>query len=167
MSLWLNSDDFTDGDKLNDMHALSKDFGFGCDGGNLSPHLSWGGDCSEGAKGWAITCFDPDAPTGCGFWHWLVLNIPPQVRTLERGAGNTASGLLPKGAVQMRTDFGATGYGGPCPPPGSSIHRYVFTVHALSVSELPVPKDATAALVSANVTWNSLAKAELIAVYRR
>ena len=167
MSIWLKSSDFEDGDKLGFQHVLSSDYGFGCDGGNLSPQLNWGGAGSDNIKSWAITCFDPDAPTGCGFWHWLVLNIPPNVDKLERGAGSVGSELLPQGAIQMRTDFGEPGYGGPCPPEGSSIHRYVFTLHALKVSELPLPNGATAAVVSANLTWNRLARADLIAVFRR
>lgn len=167
MTLWLKSSDFSEGDRLGERHVLSGDFGFGCDGGNLSPQLEWGGELANRAKSWAITCFDPDAPTGCGFWHWLVIDIPPEMRALDGGAGSGEGQLLPDGAVQIRTDFGRPGYGGPCPPAGSTIHRYIFSVHALKVRELPVPRAATAAVVSANLGWNRIGKADLIGIYRR
>ncbi len=110
----LTSDSFRDGDYLGQDHVLSADYGFGCSGGNRSPHLRWQ-DVPAGTKSFAVTCFDPDAPTGSGFWHWVVVNIPPHVTDLPLDAGNHATGKLPPGALQVRTDFGKPGYGGPCP----------------------------------------------------
>ena len=117
MTFTVSSNSFNDGDYLPSDFILSADFGFGCAGGNKSPHLQWSG-VPEGTKSFAITCFDPDAPTGSGFWHWLVVNIPPSVSELAEGAGS--AGKLPSGALQTRTDFSAPGYGGACPPPGGS-----------------------------------------------
>ena len=126
----LTSANFSDGDYLGNDHILAESYGFGCAGGNLSPQLSWSG-APEGTKSFALTCFDPDAPTGSGFWHWVVVNIPPDVTALEAGAGS-AGGTLPAGALQVRTDFGVPGYGGPCPPEGDHPHRYIFTLFAVS-----------------------------------
>jgi len=112
MAMKLTSNNFRDGDYLGQEHILSADYGFGCSGGNRSPHLRWEGAPAE-TKSFAVTCFDPDAPTGSGFWHWVVVNIPPNVTELPADAGNPASGKLPAGALQVRTDFGKPGYGGP------------------------------------------------------
>ena len=116
MAFTVISNSFKDGDYLPSDFILSADFGFGCAGGNKSPHLKWSG-APAGTKSFAVTCYDPDAPTGSGFWHWLVVNIPANVSELAEGAGS-AGGKLPAGALQTRTDFGAPGYGGPCPPRG-------------------------------------------------
>src|SRR5579864_2680158 len=115
MSLTLKSNSFNDGDYLSTEYVLSADFGFGCAGGNVSPHLQWDG-APAGTKSFAVTCYDPDAPTGSGFWHWVVVNIPASVHELSSGAGNPANGMLPAGALQVRTDTGTPGYAGPCPP---------------------------------------------------
>src|SRR5665811_1697796 len=139
MALTLNSQSFRDGDYLSEAHILSKDFGFGCAGGNQSPHLTWSG-APSGTKSFAVTCYDPDAPTGSGFWHWLVVNIPANVTELALGAGN-AGGTLPAGALQTRTDYGTPGYGGPCPPEGDHPHRYLFTVFAVGAASLDVKAD--------------------------
>ena len=112
MAFTVSSNSFKDGDYLAKDFILSADFGFGCAGGNKSPHLKWSG-APAGTKSFAVTCYDPDAPTGSGFWHWLVVNIPADVSELAPGAGS-AGGKLPAGALQTRTDFGAPGYGGPC-----------------------------------------------------
>src|SRR3954469_2820566 len=117
MAFAVSSDSFKDGDYLGKDHILSAEYGFGCAGGNRSPHLRWSG-APEGTKSFAVTCYDPDAPTGSGFWHWVVVNIPAAVNELPLDAGNLKSGKLPAGALQTRTDFGAAGYGGPCPPEG-------------------------------------------------
>ena len=111
--------------------------GFGCEGGNVSPSLEWTNP-PAGTKSFAVTVYDPDAPTGSGWWHWLIFNIPANVRSLSAGAGDPASGKAPPGAVQSRTDFGQPGYGGPCPPKGKP-HRYVFTVFALDAARLALP----------------------------
>lgn len=167
MSLILKSEDFSEGDMLSHEHVLSADFGFGCAGNNLSPQLSWEGFVPEGTKSWAIACFDPDAPTGCGFWHWLVVDIPLSVTSLPRGAGDAGRGLLPPPAVQIRTDFGKPGYGGPCPPVGANIHRYIFTVYAVGVESLGVTGDTSAAVTSYMLNHQSLQRADLIGIFRR
>jgi hypothetical protein len=159
----LRSDSFESGDYLAMLHILSEGYGFGCSGGNRSPHLQWS-DAPPGTKSFAITCFDPDAPTGSGFWHWVVVNIPAGTTEVPENAGDPASGLLPDGALQTRTDFGKPGYGGPCPPDGP--HRYVFTVHALSSERLPVAAETSAAVVGFNMHFKTLAKASLIGMAR-
>src|SRR6476660_4873960 len=116
MTFAVQSNSFNDGEYLAQTHILSAAFGFGCEGDNRSPHLAWSG-APAGTKSFAVTCFDPDAPTGSGFWHWLVVNIPPNVTELALGAGS-AGGQMPGGALQTRTDIGKPGYAGPCPPPG-------------------------------------------------
>src|SRR5262252_7381980 len=120
--------------------------GFGCSGENKSPTLKWSG-APAGTKSFAVTVYDPDAPTGSGWWHWVVFNIPANVTSLPRGVGNPASGQTPKGAVQSRTDFGKPGYGGPCPPQGDKPHRYIFTVYALKIDKIDADENSSAALV--------------------
>ncbi len=161
----LTSTDFKDGDYLANDHILSEAFGFGCAGGNVSPELSWSG-APEGTESFAVTCFDPDAPTGSGFWHWVVVNIPADASGLPKDAGGTA-GRMPEGAMQVRTDFSTPGYGGPCPPEGDHPHRYLFTVHAVSMAELPVTPDSSAAVVGFMLNFNTLAKAALMGLYKR
>ena len=139
---------------------------FGCSGGNISPALSWS-HAPDGTKSFALMVYDPDAPTGSGWWHWVVYNIPARVNALVSKAGNPAAGLMPIGAVQGNTDFGAAGYGGPCPPAGDKPHRYYFRLYALKVEKLDLPPTATAAFVGFNVMANSLGVAELMAVYSR
>jgi len=140
--------------------------GFGCDGGNVSPALAWSGAPKE-TKSFALTVYDPDAPTGSGWWHWVMIDIPATVNSLPEGAGDPAAGKAPQGARQMRTDFGQPGWGGPCPPQGDKPHRYIFTVHALKVDKLDVPPDATAALVGFMIHANELGKAGFTAKYGR
>ena len=162
--LVLTSESFNDGDYLANDHILSEAYGFGCAGGNLSPQLSWSG-APEGTKSFALTCFDPDAPTGSGFWHWVVVNIPADLTSLALGAGS--GGSMPDGALQTRTDFGAPGYGGPCPPEGDHPHRYLFTLHAVGVEALPVEADTSAAVVGFMLNFNTLAKAALMGLCKR
>jgi Raf kinase inhibitor-like YbhB/YbcL family protein len=162
----LTSNSFKDGDYLGADHILSADYGFGCAGGNRSPHLRWEG-VPEGTRSFAVLCFDPDAPTGSGFWHWVVANIARTVTELALDAGNPASGKLPPSALQVRTDFGKPGYGGPCPPEGDHPHRYLFTVHAVSMDKLPVTADTSAAVVGFYLNFNTLAKAELMGLFKR
>ena len=166
MTFKLISQSFHDGDYLDQKHILSKEFGFGCAGGNQSPQLSWS-SAPEGTKSFAITCFDPDAPTGSGFWHWVVVNIPPTTTELALDAGNPAAGKLPAGALQTRTDFGKPGYGGPCPPPNDHPHRYIFTVFAVSQETQPVDADTSAAVVGFNLHFNTIAKATLMGLFKR
>ncbi len=166
MTFTVRSNSFSDGDYLANAHILSADFGFGCQGNNQSPHLAWSGAPAE-TKSFAVTCFDPDAPTGSGFWHWLVVNIPPSVTELAVDAGNPKSAKLPQGALQTRTDFGTPGYGGPCPPAGDHPHRYLFTVFAVGVDRLPVTADTSAAVIGFQLHFNTLARAAIMGLYKR
>ncbi len=140
--------------------------GFGCEGGNQSPALTWT-QPPEGTQSLAITVHDPDAPTGSGWWHWVVYNLPAQTTQLPANAGRTDGKGLPAGTVQGRTDYGTTGFGGACPPAGDAPHRYRFTVHALKVPRLDVPADASPALVGYMLHMNRLASATLEARYGR
>jgi Raf kinase inhibitor-like YbhB/YbcL family protein len=140
--------------------------GFGCDGGNVSPSLSWK-NAPPGTKSFAVTVYDPDAPTGSGWWHWVLFNIPVNVMSLPRGIGNPASGQTPKGAIQSKTDFGKPGYGGPCPPKGDKPHRYIFTVYALKVDKIDADENASGALVGYMLNANKLGAATFTAMYGR
>jgi Raf kinase inhibitor-like YbhB/YbcL family protein len=164
MAFTVSSNSFKDGDYLKLTHVVSADAGFGCAGENVSPHLKWSG-APAGTKSFAVTCFDPDAPTGSGFWHWLVVNIPPGVHELALGAGSKG-GALPKGALQTRTDYGFAGYGGPCPPEGDHPHRYLFTVYAVN-EMLGVQEDTPAAQIGFNLNFKTLAKATLMGLFKR
>jgi Raf kinase inhibitor-like YbhB/YbcL family protein len=137
--------------------------GFGCEGGNVSPSLKWKG-APPGTKSFALMVYDPDAPTGSGWWHWIMFNIPASVTSLPAGAGNPG-GQAPAAAVQSRTDFGAPGYGGPCPPKGDKPHRYIFTVYALKVDKLDADANASGALVGYMARANSLGKASFTGMY--
>jgi hypothetical protein len=165
MAFTLTSNSFKDGDYIGKDFIMSENFGFGCAGGNQSPQLKWQGPPS-GTKSFAITCFDPDAPTGSGFWHWVMVNIPPDVSELAQGAGSKG-GKLPPGALMTRTDLGATGYIGPCPPEGDHPHRYLFTVFAVGKDKLDVIADTSPAVVGFNLHFNTLAKAELMGLFKR
>ncbi len=140
--------------------------GMGCAGSNISPEIAWKG-APANAKSFAVTAYDPDAPTGSGWWHWVVYNIPASATKLATGAGDASKHLLPAGAAQGNTDFGTPGYGGPCPPVGDKPHHYHFTVFALDVDKLDIPAGATAAYVGFNLHGHTLAKAEIVALYGR
>jgi Raf kinase inhibitor-like YbhB/YbcL family protein len=138
--------------------------GMGCTGQNISPTLEWS-NVPAGTKSFAITAYDPDAPTGSGWWHWVMYNIPASTTSLAAGAGNGRN--APRGSTQGTTDFGSRGYGGPCPPPGDAPHHYKFTVFALKVDKLDLPGNATAAYVGFNLNANKLATASVTALYGR
>ena len=140
--------------------------GMDCTGQNISPALEWRG-APAGTRSFALTLYDPDAPSGSGWWHWGVFNIPASVSGLPAGAGEASGNLLPRGAVQTNTDFGKPGYGGPCPPKGDPPHRYIFTVHALDMDKLDMPPGATAAYVGFNIRGHLLASATLTGKYGR
>lgn len=130
----------------------------GCTGTNLSPHLAWQ-SAPKGTKSYAVTMFDPDAPTGSGWWHWVVANIPASVNELREGAGSDG-GTMPQGALAVRGDSGMPGYAGICPPEGQT-HNYVITVHALKVEKLDLPLHVTPAMLSFITSTVSLGKATL------
>lgn len=146
--------------------------GMGCTGQNISPALEWANP-PAGTKSFAVTMYDPDAPTGSGWWHWVMYNIPASTTGLPAGVGSPRGmGLIagrnaPSGSVQGNTDFGTKGYGGPCPPPGDKPHHYHMTVFALKVDKLDVPGSATAAMVGFNLNANKLATARVTGLYAR
>jgi Raf kinase inhibitor-like YbhB/YbcL family protein len=158
----LKSTDVAAGGTIAAKHTFN---GFGCSGQNVSPALTWGG-APNGTKSFALTMYDPDAPTGSGWWHWLVYNIPASATQLKAGAGTDAT-ALPAGSVQGPTDFGKPGYGGPCPPQGDKPHHYIFTLYALKTDKLDIPAGATAAFVGFNIHGNMLGKATFTATYGR
>lgn len=154
--LTVESDDISDGAVLAESHVFDD---WGMSGQNLSPHLRWSG-APEGTKSYAVTCYDPDAPTGSGFWHWLLFDLPADITELPTGFGTADA----KAGVQARNDFGTKQYGGAAPPPGYP-HRYLFAVHALGVDKLGVTADTSAAAVGFNITANTLARGYLAPVY--
>lgn len=156
----LSSPDLQAG-KFTNEHFLSEPYGFGCSGGNTSPGLTWRG-APAGTRSFVLTLYDKDAPTGFGWVHWVVANIPANATGIARGITPDGAGL-PSGALQTRTDFGVPGYGGPCPPQGST-HNYVITLTALKIDQLPsvVTQNAMPALVGFFAKANSLGEATLI-----
>lgn len=162
----LTSKDLTPGRPMASAQLLSR---FGCNGANASPELVWSG-APQGTRSFAILAFDPDAPTGSGWWHWVVFNIPASASGIATNASR--NGALPQGALQSRNDFGIDGYGGACPPVGGGVHRYQFTVYALSVADLttgdfPLDANAPAAMVSFVVHATTLDHATLEVPYQR
>ena len=157
MAFTLTSGDFTDGGTIANAQVFNS---WGFKGGNASPALSWSG-APAGARSFALMVHDPDAPTGSGWWHWVVYNIPATTSSLAAGAGDPQKKLMPAGVVQGRTDYGTVGYGGPAPPPGPP-HHYHFRLYALKVEKLEVPADASAALIGFNVRAQSLGEAALL-----
>ncbi len=161
-SLSLSSSDISHGEFMKTAQVFQ---GFGCSGGNLSPQLSWKG-VPEGTKAFAVTAYDPDAPTGSGWWHWQLVNIPKNVTALPSGAGDLSKNLAPKGSIQVENDYGLAGFGGACPPKGHGAHRYQFTVHALS-KMLDIPKNASGALTGYMINAHSLDSTTIEALYKR
>jgi Raf kinase inhibitor-like YbhB/YbcL family protein len=140
--------------------------GFGCSGENKSPAVKWSG-APKNTKSFAFTVYDPDAPTGSGWWHWSVVNIPADATELPADAGAVGGANLPKGATAVRSDFGAAGWGGVCPPQGDKPHRYIFTVYALKTDKLDLPPDAAGALAGFMINANQIGKASFTAKYGR
>ena len=160
-SFQLRSDDVADGQMMTDNQVYNA---FGMTGKNISPSLSWSGFPAE-TNGFAVTCFDPDAPTGSGFWHWVLVDIPASVTLLPSGAGHASGAGLPAGAMHLRNDYGSRDFGGAAPPAGDPPHRYVFAVHALDVPSLELESDATPALAGFNLRFRTIARAVLVPVY--
>lgn len=140
--------------------------GFGCTGENQSPQLSWK-NAPKGTKSFAITMYDPDAPTGSGWWHWVVFDIPANIHEIVSGAGDVSLNLMPKGAIQSNTNYGVPGYGGPCPPEDHGLHQYIITVYALKTDSLGLDKNTNPAVVGYYLWNNTLAKASKIMYYQR
>jgi Raf kinase inhibitor-like YbhB/YbcL family protein len=155
-SFTVTSEDVTDGEQMAQMFAHP-----GVGGQNVSPQLAWSGFPPQ-TRSFTVTCFDPDAPTPSGFWHWAVTNLPVSVTQLPRGAGNEP---MPSG-LSVRNDYSEVGYGGPYPPEGDRPHRYYFVVHAVDVDALEVTADSTPAYVSFNLAFHTLARAIVTPVYK-
>jgi Raf kinase inhibitor-like YbhB/YbcL family protein len=153
----VTSKDVTDGQQMDAMFAHE-----GVGGQNLSPQLSWSG-FPAATRSFTVTCFDPDAPTPSGFWHWVAVNVPASVTDLVRGAGTQP---LPGGGLALRSDFGEAGYGGPYPPEGDRPHRYYFVVHAVDVDALELTADSSPAYASFNLVFHTLARAIVTPTYR-
>jgi len=161
MAFTLSSSSLQDGGTVPEKHVFSS---FGCTGGNLSPELHWSGAPPE-TKSFALTVYDPDAPTGSGWWHWTVVNIPPTASSIPEGASHAIKSGLPPGAVEARTDFGSAGYGGPCPPEGDSPHRYIFTLHALKEPALPLNESSPSAQVGYYLHFATIEKTGFTVFY--
>ena len=140
--------------------------GFGCTGKNQSPQLAWH-NAPEGTKSFAVTMYDPDAPTGSGWWHWVVFDIPTDVSSLVENAGNIEMNLAPKGAIQSVTNYGVPGYGGPCPPENHGLHQYIITVHALKTDSLGLDENTNPAIVGYYIWNNTISKASIVMYYER
>jgi hypothetical protein len=152
---------------LGGMATVQQEFnGFGCIGKNQSPQLTWK-NAPEGTRSFAITMYDPDAPTGSGWWHWIVFDIPANINEFASNAGNVSLNLAPKMAIQSITDYGGKGYGGPCPPEGHGMHQYIITVYALKTDKLGTDSNTSPALVGYNLWANTLGKASIISYYKR
>jgi Raf kinase inhibitor-like YbhB/YbcL family protein len=139
---------------------------WGSIGDNISPQLSWE-NIPEGTKSFAVTMFDPDAPTGSGWWHWVMFDISSDVNELVENAGTLASNLAPTNSIQSINNYGTTGYGGPCPPEGHGWHQYIITIHALKVESLGLDEDTNPAIVGYNLWENTISKASIVTYYKR
>jgi Raf kinase inhibitor-like YbhB/YbcL family protein len=152
----VTSEDVTDGRPLKDDQVA--------DAGNTSPQLSWS-DVPEGTRSFTVTCFDPDAPTPSGFWHWVLVDLPADTTSLPAGIG-VEGGELPGGAFMCRNDTGGKAFTGAAPPPGDQVHRYYFVVHAVTEETLGVDSDATPAVVSFNLVFKTAGRAILTGTYQ-
>ncbi len=162
------SNTIKDGETISLRHVFNS---FGCTGNNVSPELHWSNPPS-GTKSYAITVYDPDAPTGSGWWHWTVFNIPLKITSLREGEKykpfKVGEEVITYGNVgEGRTDFGKPGYGGPCPPEGDNPHHYIFTLHAIKEAKLPLNKESSGAMVGYTLNANTIAKLSFTATFGR
>lgn len=162
-SLTLSSDDIEQGKFMDKKQEFN---GFGCTGENLSPHLSWS-NAPQGTKSFALTAYDPDAPTGSGWWHWQIINMPVNVTELSMNAGSVKGDFTPVGSTQINNDYGSPSFGGACPPEGHGVHRYRFTLHAISVEKLELPADASGALAGYMINAHSIESSTIESLYKR
>ncbi|MHA6616082.1 YbhB/YbcL family Raf kinase inhibitor-like protein [Pseudonocardia sp. DLS-67] len=160
-SFTVSSTDVADGETLAVAHRSGI---FGAGGEDLSPQLSWSGFPEE-TRSFVVTCYDPDAPTASGFWHWAVADIPASVTELPTGAGDENGSGLPDGAFQLANDGSLARYVGSAPPPGHGPHRYFFVVHAVDVASLGIPTGATPAFLGFNLFGHTLARGAIVPVY--
>ena len=160
-SFTVTSSDVTDGEQMSEAHAFT---GATANAGNTSPQLSWSG-APDGTKSYVVTCYDPDAPTPSGFWHWVLVDIPAGTTSLEAGAGS--GGPLPGNAYHVRNDYSSKDFGGAFPPEGDRPHRYYFVVHAVDVDSLGLNDDASAAYVSFTLVGHTLARAIITPTFQR
>ena len=161
-SFTVTSEDFADGQPLAATFAYE---GAAEGAQNRSPQLTWGG-APAGTKSFAVTCYDPDAPTPSGFWHWALIDLPANTTSLAQGAGAAGTGL-PGSAFHVRNDWSSKDYGGCYPPDGDRAHRYYFVVHAVDVESLGVDDEASAAVVSFNLVFHTLARAQIVGLFQR
>lgn len=152
----VSSNDVTDGQAHKDDQVAAA--------GNTSPHLSWSG-FPEGTRSFVVTCFDPDAPTPSGFWHWVAVDIPADATELATGAG-ASDGDLPGNAFHVRNDAGSRDFTGAAPPEGDQVHRYFYVVHAVGEETLGVDTDASPAVVSFNLVFKTLARGVVVGTYQ-
>jgi len=160
-SFEVSSDDVTHNETLGNPQVSGV---LGAGGSDVSPHLSWSG-APEGTKSFAVTIYDPDAPTASGFWHWAVFNIPASVTELAAGAGASDNSQLPEGATQLRNDAGMVGYVGAAPPAGHGPHHYYTVVHAVDVESLEVPAEGSCAFLGFNLFSHTLGRAVIVPTY--
>ena len=162
-SFQVSSNDILDGEMVAMPHVSGI---FGAGGEDVSPHLSWSG-APDDTQSYVVTCFDPDAPTGSGFWHWIVYDIPADTTELATNAGLQDGSSLPKDAKQLKNDAGLYGYLGPAPPSGHGSHHYIFAVHALNISTLPISNEVTAAVCGFNMFGTTVGRALITPIYEQ
>lgn len=159
----VESTSWKDGQAITNAYVFNS---FGCSGENISPNIKWK-NLPATTKSIAVTIYDPDAPTGSGWWHWIIYNISPKMSGLREGEGTFGESKIANGASQNGTDFGSPGYGGPCPPAGDKPHHYTLTAHALDVEKLELPANATGAMAGFYINQHTIAKSSLTALYGR